>query len=116
MLRAILRVGRVGLEALRGCRDRLLGSSRWCVGAGNGRRVELRSAQGGRFVRECPGEFVVLCFLWLKGRGSRSWSAERGGELVGERRRGLELRVGLGGFEDNGVVVLGKRRCLILRL
>jgi len=90
------------------------------VGAGSGRRVELRSAQGGRSVRECPGEFVVLCFLWLKGRGSRSWSAERGGELVGERyrrwRRGLELRVGLGGFEGNGVVVLGKRRCLILRL
>ena len=77
-------------------------------------------AQGGRFVRACLGGFAALCYLWLRDREFRSWSAERGGGRVGARcrrwRHGLGLRVGLGGFEGNGVVVLGKRRCLILRL
>jgi len=77
-------------------------------------------AQGDRFVREFLGGLAVLCCLWLRDRGFRSWSGGRGGGRVGERckrwRRGLEVRVGLGGSEVCGVVVLVSWTCLIWRL
>jgi hypothetical protein len=88
------------------------------VGAGSGRRVGRRSAQGGQFVRGCPGGFGVLCFLWLRDRGSRSWNVEHGGGRVEEKcrrwRRGLGLRVGLAEFEVCNVVVRVSWKCLML--
>jgi len=88
------------------------------VGAGSGMRVGMPLALGGRFVRGFRGGPGALCCLWLKGRGFRSWSAERGGGRVGERcrrwPRGLGLRVEWGDFGVCGVVVLGSWRCLML--
>jgi hypothetical protein len=100
--------------------SRYVAKFRPLVEVGSGRRVEMALVLGDRFVRESLGGFGVICCLWLKGRGFRSWIAERGGGLVEARcrrwRRGLGLRVGLGDSVGNGVVVLVSWRDLMLCL